>query len=570
MRRSVPILILALGACGGGDQEEHPTGPAAVTVLHYDYAFDLESRAAAVVATLRVDAPGDCVSLPMRAGGLEDVLLGGEPITDGALEDGVLSACGRGWEAGEEVALEAHMVVALETWGDSQVGYSVATDAEGAPFHYLVSWVGGCDRFGPCDRAPDRFATYRFTVSHPPGVQVLCPGALSPGEGETVCDLGLAAPTYSAFGLAAGPSWVEVPLGDWGGIAATLHDMPAVDMAPAIDADAHARFVAWMSERFGPYPYGDALRLFVGPTYWSGFEHPGNIALSDTLHLAPSSYADAVTHVINHEIAHQWAGDHTTLASERDFVWKEAMAEYLSFVFEEEALSAEDGLATARAWKAFARGAAFHPVPDEEDAPLLDWYGDVYGPGPMILFRQLEGLFGREAVLAAIAELIGGEEPAARSVDDVRAALEAATGADLAGYFDTWIHGGGAPTWPVFEVTWTQTRAGPLTYTVRQSAPAAPLHGCAFSVAFTRDAQRAEAWIDLGVDGAAEVTGTIEPGFRATAAVLDPDGHCLAYAPAAAAAPVRRRNPWVVQERACSPGTGTSSMPSTRSSSCSR
>jgi aminopeptidase N len=546
VRPSVPVLALALSlAACGGDDDETPTGPAAVTVLHYDYAFDLETRAASVVATLRVDTPGDCISLPMRAGGLEEVLLGGEPITDGALEEDLLTACGRGWRAGEEVALEAHMVVALETWDDSQVGYSVATDAEGAPFHYLVSWVGGCDRFGPCDSAPDRFATYRFTVAHPPDMQVLCPGSIARGDESTVCELTRAAPTYSGFGLAAGPSWVEVPLGDWGGIDALLYDMPSVDMAPAIDADAHAGFLDWMAARFGPYPYGDQLRFFVGPTYWSGFEHPGNIALSDALHLAPGSYADPVTHVINHEIAHQWAGDHTTLAGARDFVWKEAMAEYLSFVFEEEELSAEDALVTARAWKSFAAGAAFYPVPEEDPAPpLLDSYGDAYGPGPLILFRQIEALYGRESVMAALAELIGGAEPAARSIEDVQAALEAATGADLAGYFDTWIFGTGAPTWPVFEVTWSQTMAGPLTWTVRQTAPAAPLYGCAFPVAFTRGDQRADAWIDLGPDGAAELTGTIEPGFRATAAVLDPDGFCLAYAPAAAAAPVSRRHPW--------------------------
>jgi aminopeptidase N len=404
-----------------------------------------------------------------------------------------------------------------------------------------VSWVGGCDRFGPCDPAPDRFATYRFTVAHRAGVQVLCPGAVTPGDTETVCELAEPAPTYSGFGLAADPSWVEVPLGSWGGVEATLHDMASVDVAAALDIDAHARFLAWMAERFGPYPYGDRIRFFVGPTYWSGFEHPGNIALSDTLHVAPSSYAHPLTHVINHEMAHQWAGDHTTLAAARDFVWKEAMAEYLSFVFEDEELLAEDALATARAWKSFALASQYFPVPEEEP-PLLDYYGDVYGPGPMILFRQLEALYGRDAVMAALTALIGGEEPVARSVEDVRAALEEATGADLSSYFDSWIHGSGSPIWPRFEVTWSQTRAGPLTYTVRQTAPAGRLHGCAFAVAFTRDAERADAWIDLGADGAAELTGTIEPGFHATAAEIDPDATCLAYGDTPLAA---RDRPWI-------------------------
>jgi aminopeptidase N len=539
MRRCVPIALI-LCSCGG--DEDGPTGPASVAVLAYDYAFDLESRDAAVIATLRIDVAGDCVELPMRASGLADVMLDGEPIDDGELEGGILTACGRGWEVGEEIGLEARMSVPLETWGESQVGYSVSTDAEGAPFHYLVSWIGGCDRFGPCDSAPDRFASYRFTVTHPPGMRVLCPGTIEAGETETVCQLDQAAPTYSGFGLAAGPSWREVELGSWaGGVRATLYDMPSVDMAAALDVDAHDRFLAWMAARFGPYPYGDQLRFFVGPTYWSGFEHPGNIALSDLLHLDPSAYADPLTHVVNHEIAHQWAGDQTTLATTHDFVWKEAMAEYLSFVFEEEELSQEIGLTTARAWKLFAQGALFHPVP-EEAPPLLDYYGDVYGPGPMILFRQIEGMFGREPVMAALAELLGEER--ALSVDEVQAALEAATGADLANYFDVWVRGTGAPRWPLFEVEWTQEGDAPLEWTVRQTFPAEPLYGCAFAIAFVRQGQRHEAWVDLGPDGVAELSGSADPGFAATNAVVDPNGNCLAFR-AVSSAPAPRGNPWI-------------------------
>src|SRR5690606_8409070 len=145
------------------------------------------------------------------------------------------------------------------------------------------------------------------------------------------------------------------------------------------------------------YPYGDELRVVTGPTYWSGFEHPGNIVLDDGLDRPMSSrYSRPVAHVLNHEIAHQWAGDQTTLADTYDFVWKEAMAEYLSYVYEDEAGIPNEALVTARAWKAFANGAAYYPVPEDATRPtLLQYYGEVYGPGPMILFRQLESLASR-------------------------------------------------------------------------------------------------------------------------------------------------------------------------------
>ena len=36
-----------------------------------------------------------------------------------------------------------------------------------------------------------------------------------------------------------------------------------------------------MADHFGPYAYGQEIRFATAPTYWAGFEHPGNIALGD-------------------------------------------------------------------------------------------------------------------------------------------------------------------------------------------------------------------------------------------------------------------------------------------------
>ncbi|MFY0583336.1 M1 family aminopeptidase [Cystobacter fuscus] len=57
-------------------------------------------------------------------------------------------------------------------------------------------------------------------------------------------------------------------------------------------------------------------------------EHPGNIILSEDLPLLRSEYANQTRHTLMHEIAHQWAGNRTTLAEAHDFAWKEAIAEY--------------------------------------------------------------------------------------------------------------------------------------------------------------------------------------------------------------------------------------------------
>src|SRR5205823_1624969 len=77
--------------------------------------------------------------------------------------------------------------------------------------------------------------------------------------------------------------------------------------------------------------------------------------------------------------------------------------------------------ATRAAWKLAAGQSNHYPVPDEH-LPLLDYYGSVYGPGPLILFHQLEVLYSRDAVLGALRMLLG--HPRAASVADVQHALE--------------------------------------------------------------------------------------------------------------------------------------------------
>jgi aminopeptidase N len=550
MRCLLPVLGL-LVACGDGgdatpdagsfDAMPAPPGPVAFEVAHYDYRFNLETRGATSALTLEVTGSGDCLSLPMRAYP-DSVTVEGSVLRSTDRVDDVLTVCSDlGWLAGSEITLTTRHIIPLATWNNTQVGYSVETDVENQPFHYLVSWVGGCDRFGPCDNRPDRFATYRFTVTHPEGTTVLCPGVVTAGATETTCAFDHAGgPTYSTFGVAASPSWEPISLGTWGSVEVTLYDTPSSGIAAAFDADQHADFLAFMETTFGPYPYGHELRFAVGPTYWNGFEHPGNIVLYDGLEDQVSPYANPLAHTTNHELAHQWAGDQTTLADTYDFVWKEAMAEYLTFVFEEEQVAPSVGRATVSAWKSRGRFAAYFPVPTGEPRPtLLEYYGQVYSAGPMILFRQLEALYSRDAVIEALQSVLGSER--ALAVADLQAALEVATGADLQNYFDTWVYGAGDPTWPTYDVTITDRGAGTVEVTVSLAAGVTGTWGSAFAVSLTGDGpdDTHEVWFDLGPDGMTShtVTATGVP-FTVTGHVFDPHAHTLAREQAVTVAPI--------------------------------
>jgi aminopeptidase N len=548
MRIAPPLALALLVACGSvdGGPADPPTGPAAVRVTHYDLELALPAATARATVTMAVERGGDCVSLAMRSAPGE-VTLDGAPAARVAVTDGVLTACGAGWPAGAELVLAVDTTLVARATTGEQLGYSVAADREGADVHQLISWFGGCDRFGPCDRAPDRFARYRFAVDHPPGMQVLCPGVLTPGETRSECVFDFAGgPTYSTYGLLAGSSWTRHPIGATGGVDLVLYDTPSTGFLGDLPAEQVTGFLAWMIDQFGPYPYGDELRLIAAPTYWSGFEHPGNVTLNDRLNRGLPPSVSRLRHTTLHEIAHQWAGDQATLAGTYDFVWKEAMAEYLAYFYEDEAIDPLVARGTASGWKLAASGAAYHPVPGDEPA-LVDYYGDVYGAGPMILFRQLEAIYGRPAILAALGELLGAERFLA--IDDVLAALERATGAELDAYAEAWLFGSGAPSWPVFELT-TTPRDGGVTVSVAQRDAAAGLYGCAFAVELrgAGEGEVAEAVFDLGVAGAATAAVDVDLGFAVTSTVFDPHGSCLASAatPGVAAGPrPPRTNPFV-------------------------
>ena len=492
-------------------------------VLRYDYAFDLETAVARSTLALEVTSlsGGNCYSVSSESTEVSEVTWNGSPATNTALVNDVLTACGPGVPAGGAVSVGARTAVSLDTYWNLDVGFSRSKDLAGGDFTYLLSWVGGCDRFGPCDDDPSRMSDFHFEVTHPAGTVVLCPGTLTPGETKTTCDV-TNAPTYSAFAIAADPLWERAPFGTFAGVDLVFYEVPLGTLAASLDQASVGAFMDWITSLLGPFPYGKELRIAGGPTAWLGFEHPGNIILQEQLDKLQLDYADGTMHVLMHEIIHQWAGDHTTLASATDFVWKEATAEYLGYVFEDIARPEGEALATRTYWDDVSPLSKHWPRPMDEPAPAVqEFYGDVYGPGPMVLYLQLEPLIGRPAVLAGIADFLS--KSGGRSVWELQASLEMASGQDLDAYFNAWVFGTGAPTWPTFAITATQLD-GQATITVTQENPEGKLFPCVVEVEVKGATETARVAVDFGL-APQEATATMTVPFTEAvmSATLDPD-----------------------------------------------
>ncbi len=512
-------------------------------VKRYDYRVDLASGEVAAALGVDVNPPGGrCFSAACQVAA-EDVTWNGKPAKS-ALSNGELRVCGARVHAGDSLRVGERARVPEQTFLGLDVGFSRKKDLAGGTFTYLLSWIEGCSHFGACDPDPSRLAEYHFEVAHAPGEVVLCPGKLTPGADQSRCDLSFRdgaralSPTYSSVGVASDPLWVRNPfVTSRGGLNVVFYEVPGGRIAASLDRESVAQFFDWITDFLGPFPYGDEIRFAGGPTHWLGFEHPANIILHEKLPTFTTSYANPSMHVVMHESTHQWAGNRATLAEVGDFVWKEATAEYLAYVFEREHRPTLESETTRAYWDRISLRSTHYPRPIDDPPPAVqDFYGDVYGPGPMVLYVQLEALIGKERVLDGIRDFLA--RPGARSVYDLRRAMERASGEDLSAYFDAWVFGKGQPAWPRFTASTSPGEGGRTLVTVTQSSTSGKLFGCVVEVEVRfADGNSTLAHVNFGANPrSATASASIEGNGAVQSVAVDPRHFLINQEPAMAAA----------------------------------
>lgn len=508
------------------DAEPGGGGPR-LSVLHYDYTFDLKSARAESLLTLGAPAVGTgCTPLASK---LPLAELRAESATpfEVAQQGSALTLCGS-YRPDEPVTLSA--VVSVPTVGDptTGVGYTQRLDRHGSPFSYLLGWLEACDMFGPCDPRPATLSNFSIRVSHGPDDVVLCPGHRSAGLRSTLCRLPeTLAPTYSAFAIAANPGWRSTPLVSAAGVDVVVFENALGSLRESLDAQAVGAFLVWLSELLGPFPYGPELRVASAPVSWLGMEHPANIVLREDLSLVSNLYANVPLHTLLHEIAHQWAGNRVTLASTLDYAWKEALAEYLVYRFEQQERPAEEAASTLKVWHATGNGAAYPVRPlNAPTVPLWVWSAGAYGSGPMTLFVQLEPFLGKAQLLGAIEEFL--REPGARSIRDWQDLLERRSGHSLATYFNAWVYGRGDLEWPAFYVE-TQLLGAETQLKVTQTHGTRKRFPCVVELelrAAPDVKQRVQ--VDFGLEPLSTSKTVLVPFDRPVSGVrVDPDGKLL-------------------------------------------
>jgi aminopeptidase N len=219
--------------------------------------------------------------------------------------------------------------------------------------------------------------------------------------------------------------------------------------APAIPS------LQFFSQTVAPYPY-EKLALIVGATRFGGMENSSAIVFTSTL-FSPKPSArvsktfgvpSGTVSLIAHEIAHQWFGDSVTESTWADLWLSEGFATYFAGLFVqryegEEAFQAymKDAAASVFAYEKKNRA----PIFDRDTEDLLNLLNaNSYQKGAWVL-HMLRSNLGDDAFFRGIRRYYQAHANANASTEDLRAALEKASGKDLRAFFARWIYDSGHP-----------------------------------------------------------------------------------------------------------------------------
>lgn len=225
---------------------------------------------------------------------------------------------------------------------------------------------------------------------------------------------------------------------------------------------ARARDVlGFFAQRFGPAPYPD-LNLLLGEGETPGGHSPaGLVVLKERPPLRrgalpedPATLWGVPGFFLAHELAHQWWGQGVTGQNYHERWLSEGLAQYSAALWAR-ATYGED------AFQGILRHMGRWALRKNDEGPIHLGYrlgileqdpqvyrAIVYNKGAYAL-HMLAGLVGEERLLTGLRQFLEQHRYGKAGTDELRQALEAASGQNLTPYFEAWVYG---TTLPVLRV----------------------------------------------------------------------------------------------------------------------
>ena len=375
-----------------------------------------------------------------------------------------------------------HLTLTVDYHGKPKDGLLLTADKDGKPAAVGDNWPNRVHHWIPTLDHPSAKATITFNITAPAREEVVANGRLD--HVETAAN-GQRTWTFSE-GVPIPPYCMIIAVGQFARLEPTeravtplAYYVPHSDGPLALKGFAPAiPSLEFFTQTVAPYPY-EKLALIVGATRFGGMENSSAIVFTSTLFSRSSTTGLSKTYgiplnnvsLIAHEIAHQWFGDSVTESTWSDIWLSEGFATYFAGLFVqryegEEAFQQymKNGAATVFTYEKKSRT----PIFDRDTADLLDLLNpNSYQKGSWVL-HMLRSNLGDKAFFHGIRNYYSAHKNSTASTEDLRGALEHASGKDLRAFFARWVYDSGHPQ---YELSWQWLRDRELRLELKQVQP---------------------------------------------------------------------------------------------------
>ncbi len=382
----------------------------------------------------------------------------------------------------QAVSAGESMVLAVEYHGKPKDGLILTKDKDGNPSAVGDNWPNRVHHWIPTIDHPSTKATVTFNITAPANQEVVANGKLdhveTTGSGQRTWTYseGVPIPPYCmiiAVGQFAKIEPVEravTPLSYY--VPLSERDLALKGFSPA------APVLQFFTNTVAPYPY-EKLAMIVGATRFGGMENSSAIVFTSNLFNRAASRigmserfgvpANNVS-LIAHEIAHQWFGDSVTESTWSDLWLSEGFATYFAALFMQR-FEGEDAFRMSMNNAALAVFAyekkKLVPMFDRDTENLMELLNaNAYQKGAWVL-HMLRSSLGDDAFFRGIKNYYESHKNSTASSDDLRVALEKASGKNLRPFFARWVYDSGHPQYEL-AYTWAGKRELRLVLTQRQ------------------------------------------------------------------------------------------------------
>lgn len=368
-------------------------------------------------------------------------------------------------------ATQSRPIISVTYHGKPKDGLILTIDKDGKPSAVGDNWPNRLHHWIPCFDHPSAKATITFSVTAPDRNLVVANGRLeqvqtTSGASRTwIYSERIPIPPYCMIIAVGQFAKVEPPKST---VTPLSYYVPQSDRRFAMQGFAPANpSLKVFTQTVAPYPY-DKLALIVGATRFGGMENSGAIVFTSNLFtprddVRPISSVFKIprrtVNLIAHEIAHQWFGDSVTESTWADLWLSEGFATYFAGLFlqrvEGEKVFQDYMRDTAETYFRYARSKRT-PIFDDETENLNQLLNaNNYQKGAWVL-HMLRSMLGDEAFFRGIRAYYRNHRNSTASTEDLRVALERASGVDLRQFFKSWVYG---PGHPHYHFSWHWDRA---------------------------------------------------------------------------------------------------------------